>query len=164
VSEAYEILDTLHSGVDHRRARAILTAMYAKQVQVSKSYAVEGDSLRSWRKADQWRTTEVALKRTADLARVRSELDGWDVVIEATGFAIHIMDPGHGKMAGVRKMTEIMDIDISQVAAFGVGAFHAQGKVDQCWFAVNGGIHNTSGDVCLRHGSGNRMRPMTRLR
>lgn len=58
VSEAYEILDTLHSGVDHRRARSILTAMYAKQVQVSKSYAVEGDSLRSWRKADQWRTTE----------------------------------------------------------------------------------------------------------
>jgi phosphoglycolate phosphatase (TIGR01487 family) len=68
---------------------------------------------------DRWRTTEVALRRTADLARVRSELDGWDVVIEATGFAIHIMDPGHGKMAGVRKMAEIMDIDVSQVAAFG---------------------------------------------
>jgi hypothetical protein len=58
VSEAYEILDTLHSGIDHRRARIILGTMYAKQVQVSKSYAIEADSLRSWRKADQWQTAE----------------------------------------------------------------------------------------------------------
>jgi hypothetical protein len=58
VSEAYEILDTLHSGIDHRRARIILGTMYAKQVQVSKSYAVEADSLRSWRKADQSQTAE----------------------------------------------------------------------------------------------------------
>jgi phosphoglycolate phosphatase (TIGR01487 family) len=68
---------------------------------------------------DRWRTTEVALRRTADLERVRAELKGWDVVIEATGFAIHIMDPGHGKLAGVTKMADIVGIDVSQVAAFG---------------------------------------------
>ena len=64
---------------------------------------------------DRWRCTEVALRRTADLERVRKELEGWDVTIEATGFAIHIMDRGHGKLAGVRKMAEISGIDISQI-------------------------------------------------
>jgi phosphoglycolate phosphatase (TIGR01487 family) len=68
---------------------------------------------------DNWRRTEVALRRTADLDRVQEELKDWNVTIEATGFAIHIMDPGHGKLAGVRKLAEICGIDISQIAAFG---------------------------------------------
>lgn len=68
---------------------------------------------------DNWRRTEVALKRSVDLERVREELKGWNVTIEATGFAIHIMDPGHGKLAGVRKMAEISGIDLSEIAAFG---------------------------------------------
>ena len=41
---------------------------------------------------DNWRRTEVALRRSADLDRVREELKDWNVTIEATGFAIHIMD------------------------------------------------------------------------
>lgn len=68
---------------------------------------------------DNWRRTEVALKRSADLDRVKEELKGWDVTIEATGFAIHIMDPGHGKLAGVKKMAEILSITLDDVAAFG---------------------------------------------
>jgi phosphoglycolate phosphatase (TIGR01487 family) len=68
---------------------------------------------------DNWRCTEVALRRSADLDRVKEELKDWNVTIEATGFAIHIMDPGHGKLAGVRKMAEISGIDISEIAAFG---------------------------------------------
>jgi len=50
---------------------------------------------------------------------VREELKDWDVTIEATGFAIHIMDPGHGKLAGVKKMAEISGIDLTEIAAFG---------------------------------------------
>ncbi len=68
---------------------------------------------------DNWRRTEVALKRSVDLERVREELKDWDVTIEATGFAIHIMDPGHGKLAGVKKMAEISGIDLTEIAAFG---------------------------------------------
>lgn len=68
---------------------------------------------------DRWRTTEVALRRTADLDRVKEELREWDVVIEATGFAIHIMDPGHGKLAGVRKMAQLTGVDMAEVACFG---------------------------------------------
>ena len=68
---------------------------------------------------DRWRTTEVALRRTVDVQKVREELSGWDVSIEVTGFAIHLMDPGHGKVAGVRKMAEILGIGLWEVASFG---------------------------------------------
>lgn len=49
VSEAYEILDTLHSGIDHRRARHILSVMYAKQVGITRSLQTDVDSLKAWR-------------------------------------------------------------------------------------------------------------------
>ncbi len=52
---------------------------------------------------DHWRRTEVALKRTSDLDKVKELLSGWDLCIEATGFAIHIMSPGHGKRRGLEK-------------------------------------------------------------
>jgi phosphoglycolate phosphatase (TIGR01487 family) len=68
---------------------------------------------------DNWRRTEVALRRTADLEKVKESLKDWNVTIEATGFAIHIMDHGHGKVVGVRKMAEILGIGMDEVAAFG---------------------------------------------
>ena len=58
VSEAYEILDTLHSGIDHRRARMILSVMYAKQVGITRSLQVDVDSLTSWRSDDHQVTAE----------------------------------------------------------------------------------------------------------
>jgi phosphoglycolate phosphatase (TIGR01487 family) len=68
---------------------------------------------------DNWRRTEVALRRTMDVERVKAELKGWNVTIEVTGFAIHLMDPGHGKAAGVRKVAEILGIGMSEIASFG---------------------------------------------
>jgi len=59
-----------------------------------------------------WRRTEVALERSTDLAE-------GDVVIERTGFALHLMNAGHGKGAGVRKAAEILGIGTEQIAAFG---------------------------------------------
>ena len=44
---------------------------------------------------DNWRLTEVGLRRSFDLERIRHILAGWDLDIEATGFAIHIMNKGH---------------------------------------------------------------------
>ena len=58
VSEAYEILDTLHSGIDHRRARHILSVMYAKQVGITRSLQVDVDSLKAWRSDDHQVTAE----------------------------------------------------------------------------------------------------------
>ncbi|MCX6650456.1 MAG: phosphoglycolate phosphatase [Methanomassiliicoccales archaeon] len=68
---------------------------------------------------DQWRQTEVALNRSADLVKVRELLSGWPVDIEATGFAIHMMEKGHSKMAGVAKACQLLDLDPSEVVAFG---------------------------------------------
>lgn len=66
-----------------------------------------------------WRRTEVGLRRSVDIGRVRELLRDWDVVVECTGFAIHIMNPGHGKGAGVRRMAELLGISTKDVAAFG---------------------------------------------
>jgi phosphoglycolate phosphatase (TIGR01487 family) len=68
---------------------------------------------------DTWRETEVALRRSLDLDRVRSILRDCPVLIEATGFAIHIMEPGHSKLKGIKKACELIGVDVSEVAAFG---------------------------------------------
>jgi len=68
---------------------------------------------------DQWRETEVALVREVDLDGVREALRGWPLEVEATGFAIHLMQVGHSKMAGVRKACELLGMDASEVVAFG---------------------------------------------
>jgi len=68
---------------------------------------------------DHWRHTEVGLNREADLAKVMEALEGWPLEVEATGFAIHLMQKGHSKMAGVRKACELIGVDTSEVVAFG---------------------------------------------
>ena len=68
---------------------------------------------------DQWRQTEVALHRSTDLEKVRELLKDWPVEIEATGFAIHLMERGHSKMAGVEKACQLLGLDPSEVVAFG---------------------------------------------
>jgi phosphoglycolate phosphatase len=68
---------------------------------------------------DNWRSTEVALSRSLDLEKVRRILEGWDLEIEATGFAIHIMNKGHSKLAGVEKASELIGIPMEEIAAIG---------------------------------------------
>jgi phosphoglycolate phosphatase (TIGR01487 family) len=68
---------------------------------------------------DNWRETEVGLKRSADLDKVKKILFEWPVEIEATGFAIHIMEPGHSKLKGVLKGCELLGIHPQQVLAIG---------------------------------------------
>jgi len=68
---------------------------------------------------DQWRRTEVGVNREADLTEVLEALRDWPLEVEATGFAIHLMQRGHSKMAGVRKACELIGVDVSEVVAFG---------------------------------------------
>lgn len=68
---------------------------------------------------DNWRQSEVGLKRSNDLEAVKRSLQGWDVEIEATGFAIHIMEKGHSKVSGVKKACELLGIGMEDVVAFG---------------------------------------------
>lgn len=68
---------------------------------------------------DHWRETEVGLKRSIDLDKVQKILSEWPVEIEVTGFAIHIMEPGHSKLKGVLKGCELLGIEPEQVLAIG---------------------------------------------
>jgi phosphoglycolate phosphatase (TIGR01487 family) len=68
---------------------------------------------------DRWRETQVALKLTVDPRDVKEALSGWDLEVEVTGFAIHLMKRGHSKLSGVEKACELLDINLDEVAAFG---------------------------------------------
>lgn len=91
---------------------------------------------------DNWRKTEVAVKRSFDLEAVKEVLKDWSVDIEATGFAIHIMEPGHSKMDGVRKACEILGIDISEVVAVGDSDNDVK-MLSQCGYGI--AVGNASG-------------------
>lgn len=84
---------------------------------------------------DQWRQTEVALSRDVDLDKVRGLLSEFPVEVEATGFAIHIMERGHSKMAGVSKACDLLSIDPSEVVAFG-DADNDERMLGECGFGV----------------------------
>jgi phosphoglycolate phosphatase (TIGR01487 family) len=93
---------------------------------------------------DNWRTTEVALRRSCDLDRIKEILKDWDITIEATGFAIHLMEPGHGKLSGVRKMAELLGIGLEDIVAFG-DADNDVGMLSNCGESV--AVANASPDA-----------------
>ncbi|OGS45177.1 MAG: phosphoglycolate phosphatase [Euryarchaeota archaeon RBG_13_57_23] len=68
---------------------------------------------------DKWRETEVGMKREVDLEHVRKILESWDVDVQTTGWAIHIMQKGMNKYLGVQKGCELLNISVDQVAAIG---------------------------------------------
>lgn len=68
---------------------------------------------------DKWRETEIGLKRDVDLDEIKRVLKGWDVDVETTGWAVHIMNKGMNKFVGVRKACELLGISVGDVAAIG---------------------------------------------
>ncbi len=68
---------------------------------------------------DKWRETEVGLRREVDLEKVKRVLEGWDVEVETTGWAVHIMSKGMNKLVGVRKAAELMNLTVMDIAAIG---------------------------------------------
>ena len=50
---------------------------------------------------DRWRESEVALEPNVSLARIRRVLAGSPVDAESTGYAIHLMERGRGKLPGL---------------------------------------------------------------
>lgn len=84
---------------------------------------------------DNWRRTEVGLKRSVDLEEVRQALEGWPLEIEATGFAIHLMERGHSKAKGVAKACSLLKIDLSEVVAIG-DADNDVRMLRECGFGV----------------------------
>jgi hypothetical protein len=68
---------------------------------------------------DKWRETEVGLKETVDASAVREALEGFDVDVQSTGWAIHVMRKGVDKFAGIVKGCEVLGVPVDSVAAIG---------------------------------------------
>ncbi len=68
---------------------------------------------------DRWRETEIGLKRDVSLEKVRGILKDWDVDVQTTGWAVHIMGKGMNKFVGIKKACELLGITPKDVAAFG---------------------------------------------
>lgn len=52
---------------------------------------------------DRWRESEVALEPTVSVARIRRALLGRAVDVESTGFAVHLMERGAGKLPALER-------------------------------------------------------------
>lgn len=70
---------------------------------------------------DRWRLSEVALEPDVPLARVRKVLQGWPLTIESTGYAIHLMEVGAGKLVALRRALGPLGLSPSDCVILGDG-------------------------------------------
>jgi phosphoglycolate phosphatase (TIGR01487 family) len=70
---------------------------------------------------DRWRETEVAVEADVPLARIRAQLRGGGITAEATGYAIHLMERGAGKLPALRRALETRGLSIDNCLAAGDG-------------------------------------------
>jgi hypothetical protein len=68
---------------------------------------------------DKWRETEVGIKETVDPGAVREAVKAFDVDVQSTGWAMHIMRKGTDKLSGVAKGCELLGVPVGAVAAVG---------------------------------------------
>jgi phosphoglycolate phosphatase len=90
-------------------------------------------ALRAWRAAraaglpvrrlftDRWRETEVALEPTVPVARVRRAVGSVPVTVESTGFAIHLIERGVGKLPSLRRALAPRGIAVEECVVLGDG-------------------------------------------
>jgi hypothetical protein len=69
--------------------------------------------------SDGIRVTEVAIEEGVDIDEMMALLDGWNLKVEDTGFAIHITDPGVNKLEGLKVIAEAYNIDLGDIIAVG---------------------------------------------
>ena len=84
---------------------------------------------------DKWRETEVGLKREVSLDKVKEILRDWEVDVETTGWAVHIMQKGMNKSVGIRKGCEILGISAKDVAAIG-DSDNDETMISECGWGV----------------------------
>ena len=70
---------------------------------------------------DRWRESEVALEPTVPVARLARALRGQPVAVESTGFAIHLMERGAGKLPALRRALGRRGLALSECVVLGDG-------------------------------------------
>ncbi len=71
---------------------------------------------------DRWRETEVAVEeKGVDIERIRELIreGGFDLYANSTGFGIHLMEPGLGKLQGLEKAASWLGLGLGDVLAIG---------------------------------------------
>ncbi|UCE81365.1 MAG: phosphoglycolate phosphatase [Methanobacteriota archaeon] len=105
---------------------------------------------------DRWRETEVGIKREFSLEDVRRLLEGFEVDVQSTGWAIHIMQRGIDKIVGVRKACEVIGLSIEDVAAIGDSENDERMLIGCGWgIAVGNASDETKGVATYATKSGN---------
>ncbi len=70
---------------------------------------------------DRWRESEVALRPTVSVRRIRALLGDRPLRVESTGFAVHLMDARAGKAAGVARALRAIGLTNADAAVLGDG-------------------------------------------
>jgi phosphoglycolate phosphatase len=70
---------------------------------------------------DRWRESEVAIEEGVSLRKIRSVLRGTSVFVESTGFAIHLMERGAGKLPALRRALRPLGLAPEDCLAIGDG-------------------------------------------
>lgn len=70
---------------------------------------------------DRWRETEVAVEPTVSVRRVIAAVNDPDVTVEGTGFAIHFMERGCGKVPALRRVLAPMGLTLADCLVAGDG-------------------------------------------
>jgi phosphoglycolate phosphatase len=70
---------------------------------------------------DRWRVTEVGLEPSVPVHVIRAALRGMDLTVESTGFAIHLMQAGAGKLPAIERALGPEGLDLSDCLIAGDG-------------------------------------------
>ena len=70
---------------------------------------------------DRWRESEVALETNVPIARIRRALEGIPVDVESTGYAIHLMESGVGKLPALERALAALDLTVRDCVVLGDG-------------------------------------------
>jgi hydroxymethylpyrimidine pyrophosphatase-like HAD family hydrolase len=84
---------------------------------------------------DKWRVTEIGLRPVVKLEAVKKALRGFDVDVQTSGYAIHIMTKGMNKFVGVERACELLGIFVDEVAAIG-DSDNDMTMIRECGFGV----------------------------
>lgn len=70
---------------------------------------------------DRWRESEVAVEEGPSVSRIRAALRGLPVAVESTGFALHLIEKGAGKVPALRRALQPMGLTLADCLVAGDG-------------------------------------------
>jgi phosphoglycolate phosphatase len=116
VAENGGVLYSRHGGrekVEHLADRRIALAAYRRLVR-------SGLPVRRLF-TDRWRESEVAIEEGVSERKIRAVLRGQPILVESTGFAVHLIQRGAGKLPALRRALEPLGLAPEDCLAVGDG-------------------------------------------